>query len=275
MQSHSTVCLLKQRSDCPDKVRKAEIRMLRTIVCDDERPALELMESILRDTEGVQLVGAYQSVRKAIDRINAGGIDLAFLDIEMPDLNGMEATDAIRVDPKPLIVFATAHPEYAVEAFGLDAIDYILKPIDPHRVAKAVEKADRLHRLIANSEADSDLVQDTPEADEPTMLRIKDAGRYYFIPREDVIWIEAAGDYSLLHTGEKEAAVRRAIKVLEDELPGDQFVRVHRSAIISRAHIREIRMLQKGEAQIILTGDVTVRTSRSYKDVIQTLIDER
>lgn len=249
--------------------------MLKTIVCDDERPALELMENILRDTDGVTLIGAYQSVHDAINRINAGGIDLAFLDIEMPGLSGTEATDAITVDPKPLIVFATAHPEYAVEAFGLDAIDYILKPIDPHRIDKAVEKADRLHRLISASDTGEDDQPDAVETDEPTMLRIKDAGRYYFIPREDVIWIEAAGDYSLLHTAEKEAAVRRAIKLLEDELPGDQFVRVHRSTIISTSHIREIRMLQKGEAQILLTGDVTVRTSRSYKDVIQHLIDTR
>ncbi|MEM5518151.1 LytTR family DNA-binding domain-containing protein [Henriciella sp. AS95] len=249
--------------------------MLKTIVCDDEQPALELMESMLGEIDSVEIVGAYLSVRKAIERINAGGVDLAFLDIEMPDLSGMEATEAITADPKPLIVFATAHPEYAVEAFGIDAIDYILKPIDPHRVGKAVEKAERLRRLIAVNEAGENGAIEAAEIDEPAMLRIKDAGRYYFIPREDVVWIEAAGDYSLLHTSEKEAAVRRAIKLLEDELPGDQFVRVHRSAIISRSHIREIRMLQKGEAQILLTGDVKVRTSRSYKDVIQALIDER
>ena len=106
------------------------------------------------------------------------------------------------------------------------------------------------------------------------MLRIKDAGRYYFIPRADVIWIEAAGDYSLLHTADREAAIRRAIKSLESDLPADEFVRVHRSAIVSVAHIREIRMRPKGEAQIFLTDDITVRTSRSYRDTIQKLIDE-
>ena len=247
--------------------------MLRTIICDDEAPALELMEAMLRDTGAVSIEGAFLSAREAVARINQGGIDLAILDIEMPELSGVEATAAISADPKPFLVFATAHPEYAVEAFGIDAIDYILKPLDPRRVGKAVEKAERLHRLVSESELETRSEADDRRADQLAMLKIRDAGRYYFIPQDDVIWIEAAGDYSLLHTASKEAAVRRAIKLLEDELPGDAFMRVHRSAIVAVQHIREIRLLQKGEAQIILTGDVTVRTSRSYKDVIQGLVD--
>ncbi len=248
--------------------------MLKTIVCDDEAPAVELMEGMLRDTGQVSIEGTYLSVREAIDRINQGGIDLAVLDIEMPELSGVEASAQITADPKPLIVFATAHPEYAVEAFGIDAIDYVLKPFDQVRVEKAVEKAVRMHRLIIESE--EEVVEDTEaqRTDPPAMLRIKDAGRYYFIPRADVIWIEAAGDYSLLHTADREAAIRRAIKSLESDLPTDEFVRVHRSAIVSIAHIREIRMRPKGEAQIFLTDDITVRTSRSYRDTIQKLIDE-
>jgi len=126
--------------------------MLRTIVCDDEAPALELIEGMLRDTGEVAIEGAYLSVLDAIERINAGGIDLAVLDVEMPILSGVEASEQITVDPKPLIVFATAHPEYAVEAFGLDAIDYVLKPFDRHRIAKAVEKAIRFRQLIEQSE---------------------------------------------------------------------------------------------------------------------------
>lgn len=248
--------------------------MLKTIVCDDEAPAVELMEGMLRDTGQVAIEGTYLSVREAIDRINQGGIDLAVLDIEMPELSGVEASTQITADPKPLIVFATAHPEYAVEAFGIDAIDYILKPFDQVRVEKAVEKAARMHRLIAESEEEVAEEADAQRADPPAMLRIKDAGRYYFIPRADVIWIEAAGDYSLLHTADREAAIRRAIKSLESDLPADEFVRVHRSAIVSVAHIREIRMRPKGEAQIFLTDDITVRTSRSYRDTIQKLIDE-
>ncbi|MEZ5954765.1 MAG: LytTR family DNA-binding domain-containing protein [Hyphomonas sp.] len=248
--------------------------MLRTIVCDDEAPALELIESMLRDTGEVSIEGAYLSILDAIDRINAGGIDLAVLDVEMPELTGVEASERILAYPKPLIVFATAHPEYAVEAFGIDAIDYVLKPFDRHRIAKAVEKAIRLHTLIEESEQE---VQDEGEdsrADPPAMLRIRDAGRYYFIPHGDVLWIEAAGDYSLLHTREKEAAIRRTIKSLENDLPEERFVRVHRSSIVSVEHIREIRMLHKGEAQIILTDDTIVRSSRSYREVIQKLIDD-
>ena len=248
--------------------------MLRTIVCDDEAPALELIEGMLRDTGEVAIEGAYLSVLDAIERINAGGIDLAVLDVEMPILTGVEASEQITVDPKPLIVFATAHPEYAVEAFGLDAIDYVLKPFDRHRIAKAVEKAIRFRQLIEQSEQEVQGEGDDNRADPPAMLRIKDSGRYYFMPHHDVLWIEAAGDYSLLHTQDKEAAIRRTIKSLETDLPADRFVRIHRSSIVSIEHIREIQMLHKGEAQILLTDGTIVRTSRSYRDVIQKLIDD-
>lgn len=247
--------------------------MIRTVVCDDEAPALELIETMLRETGLVTVEGAYRSVHEAIARINAGGIDLAVLDVEMPELSGVHASAHITADPKPLLVFATAHPEYAVEAFGIDAIDYILKPFDGQRVLKAVEKAVRMRRLISETEGEVSRAAEAPAPPEtPGMLRIGDAGRYYFIPASDVIWIEAAGDYSLLHTASREAAIRRAIKNLESELPADKFVRVHRSVIVAVTHIREIRMLQKGEAQITLTNDVSVRTSRTYRDAVQALI---
>lgn len=243
--------------------------LLKTIVCDDEAPALELMEAMLHETGLVSVEGAFRSVRDAIDRINSGGIELAVLDIEMPELSGVDVSAHITADPKPLLVFATAHPEYAVEAFGIDAIDYILKPFDNQRVHRAVEKAVRLRRLISENEWETDA---SAPQDRPDMLRIGDAGRFYFIPASDVVWIEAAGDYSLLHTANREAAIRRAIKSLETELPAGKFVRVHRSVIVAVAHIREIRMLQKGEALITLTNDVSVRTSRTYRDAVQALI---
>jgi two-component system, LytTR family, response regulator len=247
--------------------------MLKTVVCDDEPPALELMTGLLEATGMVSIEAASGSVRAVLDLINRGGIDLLVLDVEMPELSGVEAYGHITVDPKPLLVFATAHPDYAVDAFGIDAIDYILKPLEAGRVRKAVEKAARLHGLIrdATMEAPAAFVQTDPKPHDNT-LRIRDAGRVYLIPFADMIWIEAAGDYSLLHTHERQTVIRRTMSSLEAELPGDAFVRVHRSAIVSKSRIREIRMLAKGEAEILLDGAGVVRSSRTYRDTVRALI---
>jgi two-component system, LytTR family, response regulator len=246
--------------------------MLKTVTCDDELPALELMGQMLAETGDVEIMAQCQSVEEALDIINAGGIDLIVFDIEMPGLSGVDAYDRITTDKKPLLVFATAHPEYAVEAFGIDAIDYILKPFDAERVRKAVEKALRLSKLIDASDEASEVEVAEPLADEIAgVLKIRDAGRVHFIAYGDVIWIEAAGDYSLVHTHDREAAIRVPIKALESKLPTDQFLRIHRSTIVSKSHIQEIQKLPKGEAQITLTSGAVVKGSRSFREAIERL----
>ncbi|MEM9838947.1 MAG: LytTR family DNA-binding domain-containing protein [Pseudomonadota bacterium] len=243
--------------------------MLSTVVCDDERPALDLLVRMLTDTGCVTISGAYQSASEAVTRINEGGIDFAVLDIEMPPPNGLEAFDALTVSPRPLLVFATAHPEYALEAFEVDAIDYLLKPLDTDRVRKAVDKAVRLHGLTAGAES---LEPAGPEV-KPGALRVKDVGHVFLVPFEQVIWVEAAGDYSLVHTGEKEYALRKTLSALEKELPEGGFVRVHRSAIVQAAAVREVRVLPKGDAQITLSSGTLVKASRSYREAIKRLTD--
>ena len=246
--------------------------MLNTVVCDDELPALDLLTGLLTETGAVSIAGACHSIHDALEIINRGGVDLVVFDIEMPELSGVDAYSKITVAPRPLVIFATAHPEYAVEAFGVEAIDYILKPLTLERVEKAVEKAERLHGLIKARE-DGGLVQvpSTAPEDGAGVLKIKDAGKFYFVPHSDILWIEAAGDYSLVHMEAREITIRAPIKSLEAELPAMNFARVHRSAIISTAHIREIIMLPKGEAQICLASGAKVRASRSYSDVVRNL----
>ena len=241
--------------------------MLTTVICDDERPALDLLEKILTETDRVSVVGAYQSAEQAVARINQGGVDLAFFDVEMPGTNGIDAFSQLMVSPKPLLVFATAHPEYALDAFEVDAIDYLLKPLDPERVSKALDKADRLHRLTSSADA-----QEAAAPAEPGTLRVKDVGHVFFIPFEQVLWVEAAGDYSLVHTSEREYALRCTISALENDLPSEQFVRVHRSAIGQIAAVREVRVLPKGDAQISLSHGSVVKASRSYRDAIKRLV---
>lgn len=238
---------------------------LKTVVCDDELPALELMTELLQETGEVTIAASCQSVDEALAVIEAGGIDLAVFDIEMPGKNGVEAFGDLTVEPKPLLIFATAHPDYALEAFAVDAIDYLLKPVDHNRVRKAVEKAMRLRTAIvsAEKEATSDV------ATQPGTLTVRDVGHTYLVPHDQVIWIEAAGDYSLVHASGRQYAMRTTLRSLEQELPSDRFLRVHRSAIIGVQHVQEVRPLPKGEALVILTGGPEVKVSRSHRDAVR------
>lgn len=248
--------------------------MLRAIVCDDEQPAIDLVSDFLEQSDQVNLVARCRSAVDALAIIDRGDIDLVFFDVEMPELTGVAAAAQISVEPKPLLVFVTAHPEYAVEAFGIDAIDYVLKPVRRDRLFKAVEKAVRMTRLIEESRNRTVPAKhlDYPsETDD--VIKIQDAGSFHFLPLKDILWIEAAGDYSLLHNTGTEIAVRRTITSLETELPSNRFLRIHRSAIISVDHISEIRRLAKGEAELKMGADAWVKSSRSYRDVIAGLID--
>lgn len=248
--------------------------MLKTIVCDDEEPALDLISAMLAETGKIELVSACRSVRQALDLVDQGGIDLLVLDIEMPELTGVEAVRQIRAEPKPLLIFATAHPEYAADAFGIDAIDYLLKPIEPARVRHAVEKACRLHRLIqstAGPDYDPPLIGNRQTANSDG-LRLQDGNRFYVIPHDSILWIEAAGDYSLIHSAGSEIAVRHTISSIESALPAARFCRVHRSAIVAIEQIREVRKLIKGEAEILLSDGSSVKSSRSYKDAVARLV---
>ncbi len=247
--------------------------MLRTLLCDDEAPACELLADILASMDNVDVVATCQSAADALAVINRGGVDLAFFDIEMPQLSGVDAARNLAIEPRPLVVFATAHPEYAIDAFGIDAIDYILKPLDPDRVRKAVEKAQRLQRLIGESREVAPAPASSParpDADEA--LRVMDAGRLFIIPHDEIVWIEAAGDYSLIHRREGETVIRRTLSSLVRELPAERFQRIHRSSIVALAHIKEIKRLTKGEAEISLDDGALLRASRTYRDVVDRLI---
>ncbi|WOI52662.1 LytTR family DNA-binding domain-containing protein [Parvularcula sp. LCG005] len=247
--------------------------MLKTVICDDELPALKLLASLLEDTGMVEIVAACQSVEEALSVVNGSGIDLLIMDIEMPELSGVAATRQITVTPKPLLIFATAHAEYALDAFSVDAIDYLLKPINQTMVTRAVQKAARLCSVIAVAEtsaSDEKLAEPAP-ADTSRTLKIRDGGFVYFISYDDIYWIEAAGDYSLVHTTDREYAIRKTLREFEEELPLDRFVRVHRSAIISSSQVREVKLLTKGEATIVLASGHSVKSSRSYRDAVKAL----
>ncbi|MFN3214776.1 MAG: LytR/AlgR family response regulator transcription factor [Henriciella sp.] len=247
--------------------------MLKAVICDDEQPALNLLADMLSETNDIKLVAKCLTAEDALSVINSGGIDIAFFDVEMPQITGVDAAIQITVEPKPLIIFVTAHAEYAVDAFGVDAVDYVLKPLTKSRIEKAVEKAVRLTRLIEESQqgaAGTEQTQGGSDADE--FVTIKDAASVYFLPLKEIVWIEAAGDYSLVHKTSGEIAIRRTLSSLVDELPDTRFRRIHRSSIVSMERISEIKRLAKGEAELFMDNGALVRASRSYRPVIKEII---
>lgn len=248
--------------------------MLRALLCDDENPARGLLERILREFSDVEIIASLSSSEQALNIINRGEIDVAFLDVEMPVLTGVEAVNGITCEPRPLVVFVSAHPEYAVDAFGIDAIDYVLKPLTSERVRKAVDKAAHMRQLIGESQSSSDqslsaTSSNTSSTDQS--LRVFDAGRLFVVPYTDIVWVEAAGDYSLIHRTSGEIALRRTLTALTRELPASHFKRIHRSSIVALDHISKVRKLSKGEAELTVTGDHVLRVSRSYREVVDHL----
>jgi two-component system LytT family response regulator len=248
--------------------------MLKTIVCDDEPSALELMCDLLIATGAVDVVASVRSTDEALEIIARGGIDLAVLDIEMPQQSGVEAYQKIEVTPKPLLIFATAHSEYAVEAFNVDAIDFVLKPLDAERVRRAVEKAVRLHKVIqfGSVSKGTSVASEPSDASTLSSITVRDGGRTYVLRNEEIVWVEAAGDYCLLHTKDREYAVRRPMSQLVEELPAELFIRVHRSSIVSAAWVREIHPMTKGEARIVLRDGCEIKSSRTYRRQMKTLL---
>lgn len=248
--------------------------MLRALLCDDENPARGLLERILREFSDVEIIASLSSSEQALNIINKGEIDIAFLDVEMPVLTGVETVNGMTCEPRPLVVFVSAHSEYAVDAFGIDAVDYILKPLTSERVRKAVDKAAHMHRLIAENQSGDDRTSSANPLDNTAndhSLRLFDAGRLFVVPHTDIVWVEAAGDYSLIHRTNGEIAVRRTLTALSRELPTSHFKRIHRSYIVALDHISKVRKLSKGEAELTVTGDHVLRVSRSYRQVVDQL----
>ena len=234
---------------------------LRTLLVDDEPLALDLLEAILTDHPLIALAGRCGTGPAALERFASEPIDLAFLDIDMPGPSGIEVAKA---DAAPMIVFATAHAEFAVEAFETDAVDYLLKPFEAERVLAAVERAfvQRPFRQAGRALAASGPRETLP---------VKDGGRTNLVRIADIVWAEAAGDYALLHAQGATHTARVTLNDLERDLERAGFLRVHRSAIVRAASVVSLTPLGRGEAMLTLRGGATVKASRTHRAAIEAL----
>ncbi len=252
---------------------------LRCIVVDDEPPARHLLRLMLSDQPDVELVAECATGPQAVLGIREHRPDLVFLDIQMPQQDGFQVLQELSPGEFPAVIFVTAYDRYAVKAFEMNAIDYLLKPFDEERLTTAIDRArDRLeHRNRAELDrqiAAALAVLRSGENDR-RRLSIKEGDRTYLHRIDDIDWVEADAKYVKIHSGKRTYVMRETMKVMEDRLVGADFVRVSRSAIVNLDRIREIQPWFNGDYVLILRDGTEVTTTKGYREELTKLISHR
>ena len=232
------------------------MRALRVLAVDDEPPALDELAYLLGADPRVASVARAADAPAALEVLQSAEVDAVFLDIRMPGLDGLELARVLRrFSPPPLVVFVTAHDDRAVDAYDLGAVDYLLKPLRPERLAESLRRV-----MLARVPA--------AEPDEDEMIPVELAGRTTMLPRSEVRWVEAQGDYARLHTDSASHLIRVPLSVLAERWADAGFVRIHRSYLVALPTVRELRLTSSG--YVVRTGDrdlpVSRRHTRELKD---------
>jgi two-component system LytT family response regulator len=228
------------------------------LIVDDERLARTRLRRLLAERNDVEVIGAAEDGDEAVSMIDQLRPDLLFLDIQLPGLSGFDVLAAISGDP-PFIIFTTAFDQYAVRAFEVHALDYLLKPFDGERLHPAVDRAIALIRGARSTERF--LEELAPKSIERFVVR--HAGRIVFVAVEQIDWIEAADNYVYLHAGSESHLIRGSLKTIESRL-GPGFVRIHRSAIVNASRIRSLKPLSHGDYDVELTSGSHLTSTRTF-----------
>ena len=247
--------------------------MIRTVLADDEVLARQKLRQLLRDVEDIDIVGECGTASETIQLVNLVSPELLFLDIRLSDMDGFDVVDALSANTKrslPHIIFVTAYDSYAVRAFEIHAIDYLLKPFTLERLMSAVQ---RVRDQLASSRASpAEPDRESSTAPYTTRMVFKSRGRILFLPVEDIRWIEAEENYVRICTGGESHLLRETIGHLETRLDPQTFLRVHRSSIVNLRHVREVKNEPDGDATVVMMSGEKIAMSRTYRSRIQRLI---
>jgi two-component system LytT family response regulator len=246
---------------------------IRTLIVDDEPLARQRLRRLLEADLDIAIVGECGDGQQAVTDLRQLRPDLVFLDVQMPVLDGFGVLQALGGTTLPAVIFVTAHDCYALKAFDVHALDYLLKPFDKARFAAALERVKtqiRQGNAVALNERLQDLLQYAPGRHPgPGRLMIKSAGRIYFVRIEDIDWIEAAANYVRVHVGKEDHLLREGLTALEKKLDPSRFVRIHRSTIVNLERIRELQPAFHGDYVIILQDGTELALSRSCRDKLE------
>jgi two-component system LytT family response regulator len=272
---------------------------IRVVVVDDEELSRQHVLALLAPETDVQVVGEFESGVEALASMTApaGRPELAFLDVRMPDLDGLELLEALGADERPEIVFVTGYDRYMERAFEVHAVDYLRKPFTPARFASALDAArQRVHgrRLAAQASGAERTGPKPPRREEPaafdamlesvrghrsdSRLAIRDRlrGKWDFVPKDTIDWIEADGDTQVkVRAGTASYVWRKTLAEVERLLDPTTFLRVHRSYIVNGRRVRQAKSLQKGEYALFFPDDGIVDTGRSYRKVVEDFLNAR
>lgn len=248
-----------------------EVQLIRVLIVDDEPAARANLRRLLTGLPGVEVVGECENGETAVKFILEHRVDLAFLDIQMPGLDGIAVGRAIENAPNTKIVFVTAHDEHALQAFDVNASGYLLKPVRRERLLTLVER--RRHELASADQAEVvSLLRDAlDERKGVTRLAIKTKGRTLYVPTQEITWLEADNMMVRIHANGRTFSLRESIGSLETILGAD-FLRVHRSAIVRIGAVREVQPWFRGDFVLILTDGSEVHTGHTYRDSVRKLL---
>lgn len=275
---------------------KPQLR-LRTIIVDDEPLARRLLRSLLDDIPEVELIAECRNGREAIEATRELAPDLLILDIQMPGSSGFDVVKELQADVMPMVVFCTAYQRYAIDAFDLHAVDYMLKPVDGKRLQRAIARAlmrfrgsddgaehkspllgaidEMARRVGGRSDAKNPERSGEEALAADRKIAIKDNDSTVLVEIDDIDWVDAAGDYMCVHVKGETLIMRSTLKSLMSRLDGDKFKRIHRSTVVNLDRIVKATPLHKGEYILELDCDQQLKVSRNYRDAIKRFLTDR
>lgn len=246
----------------------------RVLIVDDEPLIRFGLRSIVSNLPGIEIAGECGNATEAIAHLRANDTDLVLLDIRLPDSTGLDVVEQVGPARMPAVVFITAYDEYAVRAFELNAVDYLLKPFDEERVILSVERArERLSaRSRASIEVQLEALLRSRQPQWPERLTVRNQDTYEFVPVSAIDWIESADNYVQLHCQARSWLLNESMTGLEKKLDPEKFVRVHRQRIVNLSRVTAIRPMLNGVFELELRGGVRLTSGRQYKSAIHNLI---
>ena len=252
---------------------EAKPARVRALVVDDEPLARKRLQMLAASEDWLEIVDECSDGITAVATIQKLRPDLVFLDVEMPGASGFDVIEAIGAERMPFVVFVTAYDKYAIKAFDVHAVDYLLKPFDRDRFHQALARARQQLEQRSSGELERRLlalVQDLKPAHQKLeRFVIKSGGRVFFVRSEEIDWIEAAGNYVKLHVGTDAHLFRETMNALEARLNPDTFYRIHRSHIVNIERVRELQPWFNGEYVVFLKNGTRLTLSRGYREKLQ------
>jgi two-component system LytT family response regulator len=253
---------------------------IRTLIVDDEPLARERLRTLLEAEPDIEVVGECGDGRTAVEMLQAQDLDLVFLDIQMPELDGFEVLEQAEPQNMPVVVFVTAFSQHAIKAFEVHALDYLLKPFDRDRFRTALDRARTHLKRAQTGELNqkltallADLRPETKTEAKPSdRLVIKSGGKVLFVKTAEIDWVEADDNYLNLHVGAESHMLRETMANLETRLNPSQFLRISRSTMVNVERIKELQPMFHGDYTVILRNGTRLTLSRGYREKLQHLL---